>query len=267
MIGGFFFLAYFPGFLAYQEQKKRQASFPFIKTIHASLKTYSDNQPNNLFPEEIKSYKILRQLVIETGKSIPEDQADTKIDYLKYETSDRKNYILRLNIEDNVNHFYILYPDGIIETSIHDQIDDKAVMELIRTLLYMDRAILSRNISLCSKYYTSSASISITHNSYQGRPIDKNKKNINLTSYKEFTSYINSLEDFYSNTSAKHRKRDEIYIARNGTNWEVHSNYIEEGTFRGKMYIKDGRTMYTIMLSKKPNYIVGDKSFASIYFF
>ena len=131
IVGGFLFIAYFPGYLAYRDQGKRQYAFTFIETIHASLKIYSDKQPNNLFPEEINSYEVLRQLVIDAGKSIPKNQTDTKIEYLKYETADRKTYILRLNIEDNVSHFYILYPDGIIKTYKHDQIDDKNVMEQI----------------------------------------------------------------------------------------------------------------------------------------
>ena len=69
--------------------------------------------------------------MIYEGKSIPENQNKTKIDHIKYETADRKTYILRLNIEGNNQHFYILYPGGIIETCNFDEIDDKNVMALI----------------------------------------------------------------------------------------------------------------------------------------
>jgi hypothetical protein len=265
LIGGYYFIAYFPGFLDYRDKLKRQFAFPFIETIHSSLKTYSDIEPNNLFPEEIKSYEMLRQLIIDAGKSIPKNQADTKIDYLLYETTDRKTYILRINIKNNDKYFYILYPSGIIETYKYDQIDDKNVMELIRTLLYMDQALILRNISAYISNYSSRPIISIKQNFYKGLSTEKNRKKTNSESYENLTAYINFLEKFYSMTLPKSRKRNEISIKKGGPDWELHSSYIEEGTFEGKKYVKEGRTIQTITLSKKAKCIVADKSLASIY--
>jgi hypothetical protein len=79
-------------------------------------------------------------------------------------------------------------------------------------------------------------------------------------------SYASSLEKFYNTSLPKLRKRNEIFIERSGQDWEVHSSYIEEGTMGGENYTKDGRTLYTIALNKKPIRVIDDKSFASIYF-
>ena len=261
-----FILAYtVPGYLAFQKQKKREFALPFMKTIHSSLKIFSEKQPKNLFPTELNDYEVLRQIVNDVGKSIPENQADTKIDYFKYETTDRNHYILRINIEDNTTHFFILYPDGIIEVYKNDPIDDKSVMELVRTILFMDRALIEKDVAEYLKYYQSDASIHIKDKTYKGRPTDKNYKELKSIIYEDMDSYSNSLLDFYSNSLPEYRKREKIFIKKNEQNREVHSGYIEEGTINGQRYRKNGRSMYEIKLFKRPKYIVNDKSFAFIY--
>ena len=266
LIAGIYYFTYYPGYVAFQEQKKREFSLPFIETIHASLKTYSDKQPNNLFPEEIDGYETLRQLVISEGNSIPENQNDTKIDYINYETVDRKTYILRINIEDNKQYFFILYPGGIIEANSFVTIEDKNVMETIRTLLNMDRALLMKNTSDYVSFYSSDATISIKEDFHEKTKTNKNKKKVKSESYEDLASYAGSLEKFYNTSLPKLRKRNEIFIERSGQDWEVHSGYIEEGTIGGENYTKDGRTLYTLNLSKNPIRVINDKSFASIYF-
>lgn len=263
---GYLFVAYFPGYLAYKDQQKRRLALPYVETIHTSLKTYSDKQTNNLFPEKIDGYEALRLIVKYEGKSIPENQNETKIDHIKYETSDRKTYILRLKIKDNNQHFYILFPGGIIETYKNDEIDDNHMMALIRTLLNMDRALFLKDISEYVSLYSLDANISIKNTFYNGLSTEKNRRKIRSENYEDFSSYANSLEKFYNTALPKLRKRNEIRIYRNDTGWEVHSDYIEEGKLGGEKYIKDGLTLYTISLNKKPISIIGDKSFASIYF-
>lgn len=266
IICGYYFIAYFPGFLAYQDQMKRRSALPFIETIHSALNTYSEKQPNNLFPEEINGYEALRQLVTYEGKSIPKNQNDTTIDHVKYETADRKTYILRFNIKDNDQHFYILYPGGIIQTYKFDELDDKKAMAIIGTLLNMDRALLIKNTSEYVSFYSSDATISIKQIFYKGLRTDKNRKEIKSESYEDLASYTSSLEKFYNTTLPKLRKRNEIGIYKNETDWEVHSTYIEEGTLGKKKYIKDGRNIYTITLNKKPISVIDDKSHAFIHF-
>jgi hypothetical protein len=266
LVSGIYYFTYYPGYVAFQEQKKREFSLPFIETIHTSLKTYSDKQPNNLFPEEINGYKTLRQLVISEGKSIPENQNETKIDYIDYETVDRKTYILRINIEDNEQYFFVLYPGGIIEAFSVNTIDDKNVKETIRTLLNMDRALLTKNTSEYVSFYSSDATISIKENIHEKPKTNKNIKKIKSESYEDLGSYASSFEKFYNTSLPTLRKRNRIYIEGNGPDWKVNSGYIEEGTIGGENYTKDGQTLYTFALNKSPIRVIGDKSFAFIYF-
>jgi hypothetical protein len=266
LIPGIYYFTYYPGYVAFQEQKKREFSLPFIETIHTSLKTHSDKQPNNLFPEEIDGYETLRQLVLSEGNSIPENQKDTKIDYINYETVDRKTYNLRINIEDNEQYFFVLYPGGIIEANSFKTIDDKDVMETIRILLNMDRALLTKNTSEYVSFYSSNATISIKEDIHEKPKTNKNIKKIKSESYENLASYASSLDKFYNTSLPKLRKRNEIFIERSGQDWEIHSSYIEEGTIGGKKYTKDGRTLYTIAINEKPIRVIDDKSYASIYF-
>jgi hypothetical protein len=264
IIGGFFFLAYFPGFLAYQDQKKREFALPFMETIQSSLKIYSEKQPNDLFPSEINNYDVLCQIVNNAGKSIPKIQADTKIDYFKYETTDRKSYILRIFIEDNDYHFFTVYPDGIIEVS-KEVLSVDAVMELVRTTLYMDRALQEKDMTEYFKYYSPDAYLRITHTTYQGHRPPLNRNELESIIHADLDLYSDSLMKFYRSTSVKFRKRERMSIRRNGQLWEVSSDYSEEGTKKGKKYLKDGGSRYSIALSESSNHIVNDRSNASIY--
>jgi hypothetical protein len=259
----FIFTAYFPGFIAYRQEGIRKFAFPYIETIHHSLTMYSNQQSKNLFPAEINNYEVLSQIVNNAGKSIPNNQADTKISYFEYETTDRNNYILQINIEKNTSHFFILYPDGIIE--VQGPTDDKSVMELVKTLLFMDRALIDNNIAEYLKYYQSDTFFHIEDKTYKGRPTDKNYKNFKSIVYKDMDTYSNSILNFYSNKVPEYRKRSEIYVSKNEQNWEVHSSYIEEGTFKGQKYLKDGRNIYKIAFSKSHKYIINDESFTFIY--
>lgn len=265
LIGLYFLIVHYPGFIAYEKHKKRASVIPFMKTIHSSLKIYAEKQQKNLFPEKIGDYGVLRQMVSDADKSIPKNQADTKIEYFQYETTDRNDYILRINIEGEATHFFVLYPAGIIEIIKHDPISDNSVMELVKMLLFMDRALQKKDAAEYFKYYQPDASIHITYKTYRGHQTDKNRKELKSIVYEDMESYSNSLLDFYSNTFLEYRKREEIFIKRKEQKWEVHSGYIEEGITNGQKYSTDGRSMYEITFSQRPKYIVNDKSYALIY--
>jgi hypothetical protein len=267
LIGLFYFTAYFPGFLAYQDQKKREIALPFIETIYASLKIYSDKQPENLFPKEINNYGDLSRLVNEAGKYIPKNQNDTKIDYLHYETTDRKNFILSLTIESNDMHFFIVYPEGIITITNLASIEYSSAMELIRTLLKMDLALLKRKVPIYLSYYKSYTSINIISKSYKVRRTDKNREILSSNSYVDLESYSSSMINFYSRAFPNYRKRDEIFINKEGKYLNLHSSYIEEGIINEEKYLKEGRNIYKMELLKRSPYIGDDKSFYSIYMF
>jgi hypothetical protein len=259
----FIFTAYLPGFIAYRQEWIRKFTFSIIETIHHSLTMYSNKHPKNLFPAEINNYEVLSQIVNDAGKSIPNNQADAKISYFKYETTDINHYILQINIEKNTSHFFILYPDGIVE--VQAPTDDKSVIELVKILLFMDRALKENKIAEYLKYYQPDTIFHIEDNTYKGRPTDKNYKNFKSIVYEDMDLYSNSLLNFYSNTVPEYRKRSEISVRKNKQNWEVHSSYIEEGTIKGQKYLKDGRNIYEIALYKSQKYIVNDKSFTFIY--
>ncbi len=259
---GFIFTLFYPSYLVYQDQGKREFALPFIKTIQSSLRIYSEQQPNNLFPSEINDYEVLCQIVNKAGKSIPKIQADTKIEYFRYEATDRKSYILNIHIEDNKLFFFTLYPDGILEVRNLDQIGDSA-MELVGTILNMDRALQENDMTEYFKYYSPDATIHIRHKAYKGhRPVISERESI---VHEDLELYFDSLLEFYSNTFIEYRKRKDISISKKEQYWEVHSSYIEEGTIKGKKYRKDGQNIYSVDLSERPNYIVNDKSYASIY--
>jgi hypothetical protein len=261
---GFLLLAYGPGFLAYQEQKKRHSAKLYLETIRSSLKIYSEEQPDKSFPAEMNSYEDITEIVNDAGKSIPSNQADAEIESFQYETEDQKSFILYIKIEDNDRHFFVVYPDSIIEGIRYDPIDTESAMELVRTLLYMDRALIERDPAGYLGYYSSKATIGVEHTTYKGR-VRFEKNVVKSIVYEELDSYSRSLMDAYSNRFPKYRKREDIFIEKSGENWEVHSGYIEEGTIQERKYREEGRTKYEVSPSKRPDCVLRDDSFAFVH--
>jgi hypothetical protein len=271
-IGGFLFTAYFPGYLAHRDRMKRRQCMPFIEAIQSSLQIYSETHSEKLFPLEVRNYEAIRQIVSNAGKSIPNSQTDAMIDYFRYETTKGKSYILHIIIEGDDQHFFTLYPHGIIEVSAIDQIDTESAMGLVRALLYMDRAIKDRDAAKYLAYYSPEAPISIKRKTYKGEPYSGDE--VSSAVYDDLSSYSKGLTDFYSNAFPEHREREEIFISRqeqhwgvvsSHTDWEISSGYTEEGTIQGQKYLENGQSIYGMALSKSPQCIVSDESFSFIY--
>jgi len=265
LVGGFLFIAYFPGFMAYRAQGRREIAFPYLEKIHSSLRAYSENHPLNLFPAEMPHYEASRQIAGAAGQTLPAEQSETKIERLDYETNNRKDYLLRVGIEGNDSHFFVLYPGAIMEVSEIDRIDDDLAMQAIKMLLNMDRALEENNVAGYMRHYSPNAAVKIRHTIYKRASSASKQKRLKNVSYDDLNIYFQSLADFYSEARPGRRKREDVLFDQDGRNWKLHSSYAEEGIHKGKPYRIEGRSMFVLSPFDPPRFVRSDHSYASIY--
>lgn len=264
---GFNFMAYFPGFLAYQNRLRRKSIRPFLDKAVLALEDYSQKFPDNSYPSKIDQCEDLVQLVQQAGLEIDRTQSLSLLSECIYNTNDCKDYILIVRVKRNDSYPYILTPNGILDdVVILTRINDTLLMTVVRTLFSLDQALIEKKFKQYIKYYSPNATFNVKNSFHSGAPTNPGTKDLEKITYKNLESRNIALEKFYGQAFIKSRRRTYLWINKKDLYWEVHSNYNEKGLINENRYLIEGFNNFRVFFSKRNMVISNDESHSSIYY-
>ncbi|MBW2173416.1 MAG: hypothetical protein JRF64_01980 [Deltaproteobacteria bacterium] len=118
VLGGCMILAYGPGFVSYRrEQNFHRRVHQVAESIRTALADYAEHHLERRYPDNIRNYQALHDLVNKHGGSLPESSFDADIAQISYTSDDGSDYelIITLDVPDNVRKgkFQRVTPEGV----------------------------------------------------------------------------------------------------------------------------------------------------------